>query len=94
MDITFIAILTIVAYQIMFTQHLPKIAYMTVLMSFMIISFLTICASVLINLRVAYHDKHGRSELGDIMDERCRIIFPIVYALSSLLVGGYYYLSG
>ena len=46
MDISFIGILTVVAYQIMFSADLPKVAYLTILMSFMIISFLTMSANV------------------------------------------------
>lgn len=94
MDISFIGILTVVAYQIMFSESLPKISYVTVLMSFMIISFLMMCASVIVNLRVAAHDKNGRSELGDLMDRRCRYIFPLVYVTSSVLAGVYIFQLG
>lgn len=91
MDISFIGILTVVAYQIMFSESLPKISYTTILMSFMIISFLMMCAIVLINLRVAALDKSGRSPAGDQVDRQCRWIFPLVYFLSIVLVGGYIY---
>jgi len=94
MDISFIGILTVVAYQIMFSENLPKISYLTVLMSFMHISFLTMCASVVVNLRVAAHDKNGRPLLGDRMDARCRYIFPIAYLLATVLVGGILYRMG
>jgi hypothetical protein len=92
MDISFIGILTVVAYQIMFSESLPKISYLTVLMSFMIISFLMMCASVVINLRVASHDKHGHTALGDRVDKLCRYIFPVIYLLSTVTVGLYVYL--
>jgi hypothetical protein len=91
MDISFIGILTVVAYQIMFSENLPKISYITVLMSFMIISFLTMCASVYVNLRVAAYDKSGQSALGDRMDQRCRYIFPLVYLSAVILVGAMIY---
>jgi len=94
MDISFIGILTVVAYQIMFSESLPKIAYLTVLMSFMIISFLAMCATVLVNLRVAALDNSGRHREGDRMDRRCRYLFPLGYVLSVGLCGGYLYLQG
>jgi Neurotransmitter-gated ion-channel ligand binding domain len=91
MDISFIGILTVVAYQIMSSESLPKISYVTILMSFMIISFLMMCASVTVNLRVAALDNSGRSLDGDRMDRLCRIVFPVVYALLTVLVGVYIY---
>ncbi len=94
MDISFIGILTVVAYQIMFSENLPKISYATVLMSFMILSFLTMCASVFINLRVAVHDKRGHFEQGDRLDRRCRFLFPLAYVLGSLVIGTWVYNLG
>ena len=94
MDISFIGILTVVAYQIISTEHMPKISYVTILMSFMIISFLTMCASVLVNLRVAFHDQQGHSELGDRLDRRSRYLFPLTYFAGSILVGAYLYFAG
>jgi hypothetical protein len=94
MDISFIGILTVVAYQIMSSESLPKISYITVLMSFMIISFLMMCASVTVNLRVAALDNSGRSLEGDRMDRICRIVFPIAYILITSGVGIFIYLKG
>lgn len=94
MDISFIGILTVVAYQIMFASSLPKISYTTVLMSFVHVSFLTMSASVLINLRVAALDRSGRFVEGDRLDRRCRFIFPLVYIFSALGFGGWIYING
>ena len=93
MDISFIGILTVVAYQIMFSADLPKIAYMTVLMSFMIISFLTMCASVVVNLRVAALDNKGRSAEGNQMDWHCRYLFPLGYIFVNIAAGSVIYYS-
>ena len=94
MDISFIGILTVVAYQIMSSESLPKISYATVLMSFMIISFMMMCASILVNLRVAALDNSGRQAEGDRMDRLCRVIFPTGYVLLNALVGSYVYIRG
>jgi hypothetical protein len=93
MDISFIGILTVVAYQIISTEHMPKISYVTILLSFMIISFLTMSASVIVNLRVAYHDQKGHSDLGDRLDRRSRYLFPLVYFATSILAAAYLYFA-
>jgi neurotransmitter-gated ion-channel len=92
MDISFIGILTVVAYQIMSSESLPKISYITVLMSFMIISFLMMCASIVINLRVAALDNSSRQMQGDRVDKLCRVWFPVSYVVLNLLVGSYVYM--
>lgn len=94
MDISFIGILTVVAYQIMSSESLPKISYATVLMSFMIISFLMMCASIVVNLRVAALDNSGRHIQGDRVDRLCRVMFPITYVLLNAIVGSYVYVKG
>jgi hypothetical protein len=94
MDISFIGILTVVAYQIMFSESLPKISYITILMSFMIISFLMMCSSIVINLRVAALDNSSRQVQGDRIDRICRVLFPTAYFLLTTLVGGYIYVNG
>jgi len=93
MDITFLGILTVVAYQIMFSGTLPKISYVTVLGVFMIISFVTMCASVAVNLRVWVLDNRGLVAEGDRLDKRSRYLFPMVYFSSVLIVGGSVYLA-
>jgi hypothetical protein len=47
--------------------------------AFLNISFLTLCATVVINLVVNAYDRKGRSEVGDRIDHRCRWVFPLVY---------------
>ena len=94
MDITFLGILTVVAYQIMFSGTLPKISYVTVLGMFMIISFITMCASVAVNLRVWVLDNRGLFEKSDRLDARSRYLFPTVYVFSVLIAGSSVYLAG
>ena len=94
MDISFIGILTVVAYQTMFSEKLPEISYITVMMSFMIISFIMMCATVVINMRVAGLDKLGQFEAGDKLDRICRFRFPAVYASAVLITGTIIYQAG
>jgi hypothetical protein len=79
MDISFLGILTIVAYQIMFGGILPSISYTTLLHVFLFITFVSMAASVGVNLAVAHMDRQGKSERGDRIDRRCRIYFPLTY---------------
>lgn len=93
MDISFLGILTIVAYQIMFGDILPKISYTTLIHAFLFISFVIMAASVGINLLVARMDRSGRSELGDRIDRRCRIYFPLAYFGLNGLAALYFFLA-
>ena len=78
-NVSFIGILTAVAYQNLVSGILPQISYFTLMNAFLNFSFWTMCATVVINLVVAGADKQGRVELGNLIDRRCRWIFPLVY---------------
>ena len=78
-SVSFIGILTVVAYQMVLGEILPRIAYINLMNLFLNISFLTICASVIVNLRVSHFDGQGKAEAGDRLDRRCRWMFPMIY---------------
>ena len=84
-NVSFIGILTAVAYQIVVADALPHIAYITLINIFLNVSFWLMCASVVINLWVGGLDKQGRSIEGDRLDRRCRWLFPLVYVGSLTL---------
>ena len=85
LSVSFIGILTEVAYLLVTSEQLPRISYFTLMHGFLNLSFLTMCATVVINLVVGALDKRGKVELGDRIDRRCRWGFPLVY-FSLLLV--------
>jgi len=86
-SVSFIGILTVVAYQLVISDNLPRISYVTLMHAFLNLSFLTMCATVVINLLVGAHDKRGQQAVGDLIDFRCRWIFPLVYlGLNGVLV--------
>ena len=91
MDISFIGILTVVAYQIMVSTTIPKIPYFTLMSAFIYTSFVTMCASVVVNLVVGRMDRTGRRELGDRIDRTCRWAFPMTYATLLLVATGYFF---
>jgi hypothetical protein len=63
----------------MFGGMLPSISYTTLIHVFLFISFVTMAASVGVNLRVAHLDREGQAERGNLLDRRCRVWFPVCY---------------
>ena len=88
LSVSFIGILTGVAYQLVTSDHLPRISYVTLMHGFLNLSFLTMCATVVINLVVGALDQRGKVELADRIDRGCRWGFPLVYfGLMLVMVG-------
>jgi hypothetical protein len=84
MSVSFVGLLTAVAYQIVLGDILPHIAYLTPVNVFVNISFVVMCASIVVNLIVGELNRENRGQEADILDNRCKKIFPAVYL--SLLV--------
>jgi hypothetical protein len=84
-SVSFIGILTVVTYQLVVSEILPEISYVTLMNAFLNVSFFTMCATVVINLVVGALDKNGKFEAGDRIDHRCRWLFPAIYFGLNLL---------
>ena len=82
-NISFIALLTVVAFQIMVEQALPAIPDLTLMAGFLAINYLLLAATIVINLRVDQLDRAGRVAEGDALDLRCRWLFPLLYFVVS-----------
>ena len=80
MSVSFVGLLTAVAYQIVLGDILPHISYLTPVNVFVNISFIIMCASIVVNLVVGELNRSNRSAEADILDKKCRKVFPIVYA--------------
>ncbi len=78
-SVSFIGILTAVAYQMVVSDHLPQISYFTLIHGILNLSFVLMCSTVVINLVVGALDKLGRIATGDSIDRRCRLLFPLTY---------------
>jgi hypothetical protein len=78
-SISFIGVLTGVAFQHIVVSVMPPVSYITLMHGFLFISFLVMAATVPINLVVARMDKRGDDDLGDLIDRRCRWAFPLTY---------------
>ncbi len=78
MAVSFVGILTVVAYQITLVGIVPNVSYITFMNGFLNFSFLLMCATIVVNLFVGLADRRGH-ELGDRIDRNCRWIFPLTY---------------
>ncbi len=78
-NLSFVGILTAVAYQIVVGDIMPRISYETLMNGFLNVSFWTMCAAAVVNLVVGAADKAGNYQRGDLIDRRCRVIFPLAY---------------
>ncbi len=81
MSVSFVGLLTVVAYQIVLGDILPHISYVTLINGFLNFSFFIMCATVVANLIVGSYDRSGNPEAGDRLDKVCRWAFPLAYAL-------------
>jgi len=79
MSVSFVGILTAVAYQAMVSDIMPQIAYLTFMNAFLSFSFLVMCATAVVNLAVGECDRHGDPQRGDRVDRGCRWMFPLAY---------------
>ena len=87
MDISFIALLTVVAFQTIVDQALPAIPGFTLMAGFIMLNYLLLAATIVVNLRVDHLDRSDRRSAGDALDLRCRWLFPALYfAVFPLLI--------
>ena len=85
-NISFIGILSVVAYYFVIQDRIPHINYLTLIDVFIIITFLILAASVVISIVVDKLNRSGKKETGDRLDFISRWAFPSVYLLSTLII--------
>ena len=83
--ITASGVLTVVAYQFVIADGLPRIAYLTVLDKMMLVSFALLAVTVVQSMLVSHYNESA-PETAALIDRRSRWLFPLVYAL---LLAGY-----
>ena len=92
MDISFIGILTVVAYQIIVSDATPGIAYFTLMSAFLYSTYIVLAVGVVENIVVARFDRTGRAAMGDRLDRVCRWLVPLAFVCANLLSAGYFFL--
>ena len=85
-NISFIGILSVVAYYFVIQNNIPNISYLTLIDAFIIITFIFLAASVLVSLIVDKLNRAGKSQRGDKIDYLSRWIFPSSYLLITALL--------
>jgi hypothetical protein len=79
MSVSFVGILTAVAYQITLAGIVPNVSAFTYMNAFLNLSFVLMSATVVVNLYVGAADRRGHHQHGDRIDRRCRWLFPLAY---------------
>lgn len=81
LNISFIGVLTIVAYQFVVIDHMPRMSYLTFTDTLLLGSFLITTATILQSLFLGSLIRHGQRERAERIDRHCRWIFPLCYVL-------------
>ena len=91
MNISFVGLLTIVAYQFLVESSLPKIAYFTMINGFVYVGYITMIASIVANIWVENLNRRGEASVADRFDQMSRWAFPVGFLLLNLLSALYFY---
>jgi hypothetical protein len=85
LNISFIGVLTIVAYQFLIVDSMPRMSYLTLTDAVLLGSFLIMAATVPQSLLIHSLVRKGRQATARQIDRICRWAFPLAYGL--LLAG-------
>ena len=91
MDISFIGLLTIVAYQSLVVSSLPRISYLTLINGFVYVGYITMVASIVTNLWVANLNRRGAMDVADRVDQVGRWAFPFGFLGLNLMSALFFY---
>ena len=78
-------ILTIIAFQFIIAESLPKVAYMTTMDRILLLSFITTAATMLINVIVASPRLQANGVASKI-DRVCMRVFPAAFVVGLMVV--------
>ena len=86
-NITFIGILSVVAYYFVILGNVPEVSYLTFIDAFIISTFLVLAAGVVVTAVVENYTDEDKPQVAARVDRICRWAFPLAYFLSSTLLG-------
>ncbi|AXA33336.1 ligand-gated ion channel [Francisella adeliensis] len=86
LNISFIGILSVIAYQFLVEGDMPRIDYFTFVDGFLLISFAILFSTIVESLGVYWLVKLNKDKAARNLDIFFRIIFPIIYVLLILLL--------
>ncbi|MBC2594657.1 hypothetical protein H5P28_10335 [Ruficoccus amylovorans] len=85
LNVAFIGILTIVAYQFLIDGSMPRIDYFTFTDAVLLYSFVVMCLAIFESLLLYSLCKNGHRPLADKLDHVFRWFFPIVYFIGLIV---------
>ena len=78
-SVSFIGILTAVSYQLVMGEAVPHVAYFTLMQGFLMMSFLIMAATVVVNVLVGMANAAGDEARALRIDKRSRWLFPVLW---------------
>ena len=91
LNVAFIGILTIVAYQFVIDGNMPRISYFTFTDAVLLFSFMVMCLVIYESLVVHSLWKRGQHARAERIDKIAHKAFPVIYVLG-LAINYFYYL--
>lgn len=88
MAVAVTAMLTLIAYRFAVDSDVPKLPYLTRLDEFILMSSLLVFLSLIEVIVTTKFANRDRLDLAQTIDRRCRWIFPLVFAVSSVVILG------
>jgi len=90
-NITFIGILSVVAYYFVILENVPETDYLTLIDAFMTATFLILAGNVILGVVMESIRRSGRIELGLRVDRVCRWAFPTAYIVITMLLAAVFF---
>jgi hypothetical protein len=85
-NITFIGILSVVAYYFVILDSVPEVSYLTLIDAFVIATFLVLAAGVVLTVVMESSAHKHDAALRARVDRICRWAFPSAYAMSTMVL--------
>jgi len=85
-NVTFIGILSVIAYYFVIIDFIPSVSYLTLVDGFIVATFLILAAGVVLATIMEVLGRAGRTDLGRQIDLVCRWAFPLTYVVFTVLL--------
>lgn len=93
LNVSFIGVLTIVAYQFVVIEHMPRMSYLTFTDTLLLVSFITMAATIPQSLWMHHVVSRGQRSRAERIERVCRVMFPAAYTATVAAVIATYVLT-
>ena len=94
LGVGFTGVLTVVAYQFIATGNLPKVSYITLMDSYITLSFIVMVLTIFQSIVVSDYNKKDKKEKALMIDKVSRYLFPLIYIIGMGLLTIIFMLRG